>query len=66
MKRTDWTPVAGTAALTPGLPYFLSVATAGRITTTAPSAPGEYVVLVGRALSATELDVDIEPSVLKA
>jgi hypothetical protein len=40
--------------------YFLSADTPGRITNTPPSNSGEYVCPIGRAISSTELYVDIE------
>lgn len=57
---SDWTSVTGGTALTPGAIYFLSEATAGSLTTTAPSAGGQFVVAVGRAISATEMEVGPE------
>lgn len=63
----QWDAVAGTSGgLTPSAKYFLSAATAGRLTETAPSAAGEYVVEVGEALSPTELLVRIRRRILKA
>jgi len=56
--------VAGTIALTPGATYFLDPSTAGRITTTAPTTAGQYVVRVGRAVDATTLDIEIELPIL--
>jgi hypothetical protein len=40
--------------------YFLSADTPGRITNIAPTGAGEYVCPIGRAISSTELYVDIE------
>lgn len=60
ITKSDWSGVAGTATLTVGAIYYLSATTAGRITTTAPTTGGQYVVKVGRATSATVLDVEIE------
>ncbi len=60
----DWTNVAGTEFLTPGSLYYLSKDTAGRITTTAPGDGGECVVLIGRATSATSLDIELSPPIL--
>lgn len=52
----QWDAVAGTSGgLTTGSLYYLSAATAGLITATAPSTVGQYVVVVGRAISTTEL-----------
>lgn len=58
----EWDAVAGTTGgLAVGTLYYLS-ATAGLITSTAPSASGNYVCLVGMALSSTELEIDTERS----
>lgn len=60
----QWDSVTGqTGGLTTGSVYYLSATTAGRLTTTAPSAAGEFVVRVGLALSSTELDISIQPPV---
>ena len=56
----DWTAVIGAVSLIPGSNYFLSTSAAGKITATAPTTLGEYVVRIGRATSATTLDVEIE------
>jgi hypothetical protein len=60
-STTDqWDAVAGTTGgLTPGAVYFLSAATAGLLTATAPSTAGQFVVRVGKALSATKLDLTL-------
>ena len=47
--------VGGFSGLTIGAVYYLSAATAGEITSTAPSTGGQYVVILGKAVSATEL-----------
>lgn len=52
--------VSGLAGLTPGARYFLSAATAGAITTTAPVANDEIVQVIGFAINATTLYVDIQ------
>lgn len=49
--------ISGLSGLTAGSRYYLSAATAGASTTTAPSASGQQVALVGIAMSATELVV---------
>ncbi len=56
--------ITGLAGLTVGAVYYLSAATAGAMTTTAPSATGQYVVRLGIAISATEFDLRIERSIL--
>jgi hypothetical protein len=53
---TQWDAVAGTTGgLTPGSVYYLSATTAGQLTATAPTTVGQFVVRVGRALSATKM-----------
>ncbi len=59
VTSTDWTTVTGSEALTAGAMYFVSDSEAGGLTSVAPTTAGSYVVPVGRALSATELDVNI-------
>lgn len=56
--------LAGLSGLTPGATYYLSAATAGATTTTAPSVVGQSVVRLGKALSATEFEIRIERPVL--
>lgn len=56
--------LAGLTGLTAGAPYYLSAATAGAITSTAPSTLGQYVQRVGLATSTTELLINIEPPIL--
>lgn len=61
----QWDAVAGTTGgLTFGTNYYLSAATAGLLTSTAPSTAGQYNVLVGVALSTTELRLNIQPRIL--
>lgn len=49
--------VDGGGGLVPGAIYYLSAATPGNITATPPSGAGDQVVIVGRALSTTQLEV---------
>lgn len=56
----QWDAVTGqTGGLTPGAVYFLSAATAGRMTVTAPTTSGQYVLRIGKALSTTLFDLNI-------
>ena len=55
--------VLSTSSLVPGELYFLSEATAGLITTTAPSTPGHYVTRVGEAAKSAELIIELEPPI---
>jgi hypothetical protein len=64
ITRSNWTDIAGTVGLSSGATYFLDPTTAGRITTTAPTTAGQYVVRIGRAVNATTLDVEIELPIL--
>lgn len=52
--------LAGLAGLTAGATYYLSPTTAGAMTVTAPTATGQYVVRLGKAVSATEFEIRIE------
>ena len=56
--------LSGLSGLTPGATYYLSATTAGSLTSTAPSAVGQTVVRIGKALSATELDINIQRPIL--
>lgn len=61
----QWDAVAGTTGgLAFGAYYFLDPATAGKITATPPTTTGQVNVLIGIALSATELELDICPPIL--
>jgi len=56
----QWDAVAGTTGgLTPGAVYFLDPATPGKLTSTPPSAAGQFVVRVGKALSSTKLNLTL-------
>jgi len=60
----QWDAVAGTTGgLTPGTVYYLDPATAGKLTSTAPTTAGQFVVRVGLALSTTELDISTSPPI---
>lgn len=58
------TGVEAISGLDAGDNYFLSASTAGAITTTPPSTPGQYVVRVGEAVSANEFSIQLEPPIL--
>ena len=64
VEQADWTLVTGAATLTPGVYYYLSESAAGKLTTTAPTTISQYVVAIGRALSTTQLDVEISQPIL--
>ena len=57
LTTAEWDAITGqVGGLTPGIPYFLSTAVAGRITTVPPSS--SFSVKVGKAVTPTTLDVD--------
>lgn len=57
----QWDAITGqTGGLTAGSWYFLDTATAGKMTTTAPSTAGNFIVPIGKALSTTDFLVDIQ------
>ena len=60
-STAEWDAVtAQVGGLTPGAVYYLSPTTAGNLTAIAPSGSGEYMVRVGRAISATRMEIMIE------
>jgi hypothetical protein len=59
ISSANWTVVVGSETLTAGSVYYLS-ATAGQLTTTAPTGSGSYVCKVGIAISTTELEIDTD------
>lgn len=61
----QWDAVFGTSGgLTKGTRYYLSAATAGLGTLTAPTTQGQYVVELGIAISTTELMIEIKSPIL--
>ena len=60
----QWDAVTGgTGGLTAGATYFLSASAAGQITATAPTASGQYVTRLGKAISTTSLEISIQPPI---
>jgi len=56
----EWDAVTGqTGGLTSGAQYWLDETTAGNLTTTAPSAVGDFVAPCGQALSTTEFEITV-------
>lgn len=54
----QWDVITGAVGgLTPNSLYFLDPSTAGKLTTTAPSTPGQVVIICGRATSTTDMEV---------
>lgn len=65
LTTAEWDAVFGTTGgLTFNTPYFLSAATAGLGTATAPSTVGQYVVQIGIGLSSTELEINFQKRIL--
>lgn len=56
--------LAGLTGLVADTVYYLSAATAGLMTPTAPSTVGQYVVRLGIAISTTELEIQIGRPIL--
>lgn len=56
--------ITGLTGLTAGAAYYLSDATAGAMTSTAPTTVGHYVVRLGVAVSTTEFDINIQSPIL--
>lgn len=60
----QWDAITGqTGGLTPAAAYFLSAATAGRLTTTAPTATGQFCCYVGKAISSTVLEISLDRAI---
>lgn len=60
----QWDAVTGgSGGLTAGSAYYLDAATAGLLTTTAPTSVGQFVVRVGLAISTTEMEISIMPPI---
>lgn len=64
-STAQWDAVTGgSGGLAFGTNYFLDPATAGKLTSTAPSTTGQYCVLIGVGLSTTEMRLNIQPRIL--
>ena len=60
----EWDTVTGdTGGLTVGSKYYLDPDTAGMLTETVPSTQGDYVAMVGIAISTTEMEISIRSTV---
>ena len=60
LTLANWTAVIGSTGLTSGALYFLSTV-AGQMTTTPPVTPGQCVVVIGKAISTTTLELELTP-----
>lgn len=61
---SDWSEVAGSSLLVPGSRYYLDPTSPGNITVSPPIAAGQLVVIVGTALDANTLDIEIANPIL--
>lgn len=60
----QWDAVTGdSGGLTPGARYFLSAATAGRLTTVAPSTAGQFSISLCTALTTTLMRLRVQPPI---
>ncbi len=65
LTTAQWDAITGqSGGLTFDATYFLDPATAGKLTTTAPTTATQYVKPIGVALSSTVLNLSIQKSVL--
>ena len=65
VELTDWSNAIenGASTLSAGSFYYVSSTDPGKITTTAPSGAGNFVVQVGFAQSTTKLNLQIQPPI---
>ncbi len=64
LTTTQWDAIAGTTGgLTAGSWYYLDDTTAGNITDTAPTTPGDFVCPLGIALSTEDLLIMFNPTI---
>ena len=65
VELTDWTDATENSAsiLSAGSFYYVSSTDPGKITNTAPSGAGNFVVQVGFAQSTTKLNLQIQPPI---
>lgn len=63
VSLSDWSAATGTVSLSPRGAYYLDTVQ-GRLTLTAPTAVGQVVQVIGRAISSTELDLEIGEPIL--
>jgi len=59
LELPDWSAVVGSSTLTAGASYYLDPDNAGMLTVTPPTATGQYLVYIGKALSTTAINLDI-------
>jgi hypothetical protein len=60
LTTAQWDVITGgSGGLTRGVPYYLSPDVEGQITTTAPGTTGQFIVVIGVALSDSEMMIQI-------
>lgn len=59
----NWSPIAGSAQLTPAAIYYLDPSSPGRITAIAPESTGHYLTRLGRAAAPDAFQIEIEPPI---
>lgn len=65
LTTAQWDAVAGTTGgLAFGVTYYLDPATAGKITSVCPTTVGQYVQIVGKGVSSTELNINFDEPIL--
>jgi len=63
LTTTEWNAIVGTAGLVTASVYYLDPTTAGKMTTTAPTTPGQWIVRVGYAISLTQMNIELQPPI---
>jgi len=65
LELNDWSNATenGASTLSAGAFYYVSSTSPGKITTTAPTGAGNFVVQVGFAQSTTKLNLQIQPPI---
>lgn len=62
LTTAQWDAICGTTGgLNQGVPYYLSTATAGKLSATPGAGAGNFIAPVGVALSATTMNIQILP-----
>lgn len=61
---SDWSNVIGTTNLTSPASYFLSAERSGYMTTIAPTTQGQVAQCLGRTISTTQFDIEVEEAIL--
>lgn len=63
LELSDWTQAIGTPLLMPGRDYYLSPNVHGQMTTIVPETVGQFVVVMGSALSPTRFSIEVTPRI---